>query len=186
MAGSASSFPSVPSRAEEPSIWLWAAVLASLVALAGSLYLSIGMGLRACPLCYYQRTFVMGVTAILVVGMFAKDLRPGVLSLLALPLAVAGLGVAGYHEFLVQSGALECPHGVMEFGSAPQQSLAILAVLTVLLTVDQMRQQALPAIAGAMVLGALLAFGGIMSSASACPNYEKLLNEDMCRPIRKA
>ena len=175
-----------PSASPEPSLWQWAATLVALAALAGSLYLSIGLGLKACQLCYYQRTFVMGVVAILVAGLFIKDLRPSIATLLALPLAVAGLAVAGYHEFLVQTGALECPHGVLGFGTAPEQSLIVLVLLTVLLIVDQLRQHALTAIFASVVLGALLAFSGIMSGGRACPDYNLPLDEDMCRPLKKS
>jgi len=50
----------------------WLLVLPPLMfaalALIGSLWLSVGMGLKACPLCLYQRTFVMGVVAVLGIG----------------------------------------------------------------------------------------------------------------------
>jgi disulfide bond formation protein DsbB len=85
---------------QEPSLWLWGAMMASLIALAGSLDLSLGMGLKACPLCLYQRTFIMGVVGVLAVGFFVKDLQPKVLCLLALPVAVAALGVAAFHCYL--------------------------------------------------------------------------------------
>ena len=174
-------------RALEPSFWQWTATLVSLAALAGSLYLTIGMGLKACPLCYYQRTFVMAVVAILVAGLFIKDLRPSVATLLSLPLAVAALAVAGYHEYLAQTGALECPHGLLGVGTAPEQSLAVLALLTILLIADQLRQQALTAIFASVVLGGLLAFSGIMSvGRGACPDYNLPLDEDMCRKPKQS
>jgi hypothetical protein len=37
-----------------------------------------------------------------------------------LPLAVAGLGVALFHEYLELTGKLECPSGVMGVGTAPR------------------------------------------------------------------
>lgn len=174
------------SASHEPSVWMWAAIMASLAALAGSLYLTLGMKLKPCPLCYYQRTFVMGVAAVLVVGLFVKEVRPSVISLLALPLAVAGLGVAVWHEFLVQNGTLECPRGVLEIGTAPQQSVAILALLTLLLIIDQIRVKAFAAMAATVVLGGLLAFSSIKSTKSAVPDYDLPLDEDMCRPVKKS
>lgn len=181
----------VSAASEEPSLWFWLAMLASLGALAGSLYLSIGLELKACPLCYYQRTFVMGVVAVLIVGLFVKDLRAGAITLLALPLAFGGLGVAGYHEYLVQTGVLECPAGVQfsdqfHLGTAPQQSLAAIGLLTLLLVIDQLRQGGVVGIFATMILGGLLAFGGIMSTSSACPKYENPVDQDMCRPLKKA
>lgn len=175
-----------PSASPEPSIWMWAAILVSLAALAGSLYLTLGMNLKPCPLCYYQRTFVMAVAAVLVVGLFVKELRSSVVSLLALPLAAAGLGVAAWHEFLVQNGTLECPHGVLQIGTAPQQSLAVLAVLTLLLILDQIRVKAFAGLAATIALGGLLAFSGIKSTKSAVPDYNLPLDEDMCRPLKKS
>ena len=50
-----------PFRSSEvPAILIWAPLLVALLAVTGSLWLSIGMKLKACPLCFYQRTFVMG------------------------------------------------------------------------------------------------------------------------------
>jgi hypothetical protein len=39
------------------SVVTWLALVAALVVSAGSLWLSLGMNLVACPLCFYQRTF---------------------------------------------------------------------------------------------------------------------------------
>lgn len=102
------------------------------VACAGSLYLSLGLGLKACPLCFYQRTFAFALVAVLLVGLSA-GLR-GKLNLLALPLAVAGLGVAAFHVSLVETGKLECPAGIAGLGTAPHQSLAafVLVLLPIL------------------------------------------------------
>jgi disulfide bond formation protein DsbB len=83
-----------------PVSLVWPSLLVALVALAGSLWLSVGMGLKACPLCFYQRTFVMGVVAVLGIGLLTGQRHRGVLNLLALPLAVAGFGVAAFHVFL--------------------------------------------------------------------------------------
>src|SRR5437868_5534791 len=110
-----------PSRAA--SFWSWAALLVALVALAGSLYLSLGMGLKACPLCFYQRTFVMGLVGVLGMGLLTKTGPSGRLGLLALPLAAAGLGVALFHVYLELAGRLECPQGLFGWGTAPKQSL---------------------------------------------------------------
>src|SRR5207302_2114468 len=117
------------SRDTAPFSLVWPSLLVALLALAGSLWLSIGMKLKACPLCLYQRTFVMGIVAVLGIGVLTGQRHRAVLNLLALPLAVAGLGVAVFHEYLELTGKLECPVGVMGIGTAPQQSLAALIVL---------------------------------------------------------
>src|SRR5436309_3284658 len=114
----------------------WFALLVALVALAGSLWLSLGMHLKACPLCFYQRTFVMGVVGVLVMGLLTGARHSGYVSLLALPLAAGGVAVAGFHEYLEATGKLECPKGIADLGTAPQQSLAAFALLFLVLLVD--------------------------------------------------
>src|SRR5436853_4078529 len=99
---------------------VWPSLLIALMVLAGSLWLSIGMKLKACPLCFYQRTFVMGVVAVLGIGLLTGGRHRAVLNLLTLPLAVAGLGVAVFHVYLELTGKLECPAGVLGIGTAPQ------------------------------------------------------------------
>ena len=164
-------------------------LLVALVALAGSLWLSVGMGLKACPLCFYQRTFVMGIVAILGIGVLTRDRHRPVLNLLALPQAVAGFGVAAFHVFLELTGKLECPSGVMGVGTAPQQSLAVLAVLLafVLMGVAWSRnahEPYWPPFAGAVVLGLLLAWGAVVSAPPMPPAPTKAYETplDMCRP----
>jgi disulfide bond formation protein DsbB len=182
-----------PAPSAAPVSLVWLPLLAALVALAGSLWLSIGMGLKACPLCFYQRTFVMGVVAVLGVGVLTGQRHRGVLNLLALPLAVAGFGVAVFHEYLELTGKLECPAGVMGIGTSPRQSLVALAVLLVLVAVGVVRSGNvgdfhLPAAVAALVLGLLLAWGAVASAPPMPPAptraYETPL--DICRPPFRA
>jgi disulfide bond formation protein DsbB len=176
------------------SVWTWLALLVALAGLAGTLWLSMGMGLKACPLCLYQRTFVMGVVGVLGVGLLTGVGRAAPLSLLALPLAVGGLGVAGFHEYLVQVGRLECPLGVQGVGTAPQQSLAAFALLTVVLIIDALVSRAATgsvglALVGGLVLGALFTVAEIKSApppAKATRPYELPVDQDGCRPPYRA
>lgn len=168
----------------------WRLVLPSLViavlALTGSLWLSVGMGLKACPLCLYQRTFVMGVVAVLGIGVLTGPSHRSVLNLLALPMAVAGFGVAVFHVFLELNGKLECPGGVMSIGTAPQQSLAVQAILLLLVFVGVARSKGccVPPSVGAVLLGLFLAGSAVVSAPPMPPvptkAYDKPL--DMCRP----
>ena len=151
--------------------------------------MSVGMGLKACPLCFYQRTFVMGIVAVLGIGVLTRERHRPVLNLLALPQAVAGFGVAAFHVFLELTGKLECPSGVMGVGTAPQQSLAALAVLlaVVLVGVALSRNAGetyWPPLAGAVVLGLLLAWGAVVSAPPMPPTPTKAYETplDMCRP----
>src|SRR5262245_9418060 len=76
-------------------LWNVLALVVALVAVGGTLWLSLGMGLKACPLCYYQRSFVMGAAAVLLLAQLTELRGSAVVSVLAMPLAVAGLGIAG-------------------------------------------------------------------------------------------
>jgi disulfide bond formation protein DsbB len=169
--------------------WAWAALAVALAGLAGSLALTWGMGLKACPLCFYQRTFMMSLVAVLGMGLIARAVGPDRLGFLALPLATAGLGVALFHVSLEVRGRLECPQGLLGLGTAPQQSLAVFVVLFALLVIDVLR--GLPqgaatwgALAGAVVLGGLLA----AASSTSNPPMQRPTPEtyarppDVCRP----
>jgi hypothetical protein len=178
-----------PSSGAAPLSLVWPPLLVALVALAGSLWLSVGMGLKACPLCFYQRTFVMGAAAVFGIGVLTGPAHRGVLNLLALPLTAAGFGVAAFHVFLELTGKLECPSGVMGIGTAPQQSLAALTVLLILVVVGVVRSgkvgasRSLAALV-AIVLGGLLAWGSVASSPPMPPAPTKAYETplDMCRP----
>jgi disulfide bond formation protein DsbB len=164
------------------SFWCWAALLLALAGLAGSLSLSLVLHLKPCPLCYYQRTLMMGLVAVLLTGLIAGA---GRLGLLALPLAVAGLGVASFHVYLEATGKLECPAGILSIGSAPQQSLALFAVLVLVLAIDVLRGPAgALGLIGTAILGAALAFAASTSNPPPPkpPTVEYTEPPDICRP----
>jgi hypothetical protein len=165
---------------------VWPSLLVALLALAGSLWLSIGMKLKACPLCFYQRTFVMGGVAVLGIGLLTGQRHRAVLNLLALPMAVAGFGVAVFHVFLELTGKLECPQGILGVGTAPQQSLAVLTLLLILVGVGVVQggkhnEARWTAPAAAVVLGLLLAWGSVASAPPSTPPKDYSIF-DMCRP----
>lgn len=151
----------------------WLALLIALAGLFGTLWLSIGMKLVPCPLCYYQRTFLMAVFGVLAVGLLSTARRyPGIAGLLALPLAAGGLSVAAYHVFYLENvKMMECPPGLFHLGTAPQQSLALLALLFAVLTADVVKRRlesGLASLLGAILVGALLG-GGAVYTASPMP-----------------
>ncbi|HEV3007053.1 MAG TPA: disulfide bond formation protein B, partial [Pirellulales bacterium] len=111
----------------------WVALVLATSAVAGSLWLSMGMSLKACPLCLYQRSFVMCALAVLVVGVLLGAAESALACVLALPAAVAGTVVAAFHVYLEWIGKLECPAGLFAMGTAPKQSLAVLVLLSGLL-----------------------------------------------------
>jgi disulfide bond formation protein DsbB len=172
-----------------PLSLIWPSLLVALLALAGSLWLSIGMKLKACPFCFYQRTYVMGVVAVLGTGLLTGRRHWATLNVLALPLVVAGLVVAVFHVYLELTGKLECPAGVLGIGTSPQQSLAVLIMLLVLVAVGVIRSRKVgephPAAAvAAVVLGLLLAWAAVASSPPMPPSPKQAYTAplDICRP----
>lgn len=159
--------PSSESPSALTSGLTWLGLLVGCVGTAGSLYLSLGMDLQPCPLCYYQRSFVMGTTAVLMLGLLSGTRRLVSVAGLALPLAIAGVGVAGFHVYLEATGKLECPKGILDIGSAPQQSLAALGSLALILLLATFPSlQPSGGVLGVflgLILGAGIAYGCIVS-----------------------
>ncbi len=157
-----------PSRT---TLWTWAAFLAALATLAGSLFLSVGMGLEACPLCFYQRTFVMAVVGVLAIGLLTGAGKVGhpTLGMLALPAAAGGVGVAVFHVYLEAVGKLECPLGIQGVGTAPQQALVAQAVvlaflLLVAVAPGSRRARGIMPLGCGLILGLLFAWAAIKSA----------------------
>src|SRR5438552_1180280 len=105
----------VPTTDEAPppapkSVLFWnvAALVVALAAVAGSVWLSLGKDLWACPLCYYQRAFVMSVAALLFMAQLTDVRGSAFTSVMAIPLAAAGLSIAGWHVYLEWNGKLVC------------------------------------------------------------------------------
>jgi len=114
------------------------AALANVVSLAlagvaatGSIYLSLALGLKARPLCFYQRSFAIAVLVVLGMLIWLEGLRSTRACLVTLPLAVSGLGVAAFHVYLVRNGKLECPPALFGWGDGPFQSLGVFVALAV-------------------------------------------------------
>jgi hypothetical protein len=182
--------------------WTCLALIAALVVSLGSIALSLdlpvtisdksinlGRNLKACPLCYYQRTFAFGAFAVLLIGLCTRARRTGAVGVMALPLAIAGVGIAGFHVYLEYTGKLECPKGLQEIGSAPQQSLAGLSVLTLLLLIDSLRNTSggsygVFTIFLALVLGGGFAYGSLETIATPPPLSKEAYDKppDGCRP----
>ncbi|MDS0281180.1 disulfide bond formation protein B [Haloarcula onubensis] len=73
------------------------ATLVALVATAGSLFLSLGLGLVPCRLCWYQR--ILMYPLVVVLGVAAVERRAAV-AWTALPLVGVGAAIAAYHSWL--------------------------------------------------------------------------------------
>jgi disulfide bond formation protein DsbB len=162
----------------------WAAFAVALLALGGSIFLSLGLNLKACPLCFYQRTFAMSLVAVLGTGLLLHGRAGLQISLLALPMATAGLGVAAFHEFLELRGTLECPLGLLGIGTAPQQSLAMFVVLFAILALDVVMQGRWVAFAGALAIGFALTVASCTTNPPmpAPPTQPYPSKPEICRP----
>jgi len=154
-----------PPAAEQPPapgpdlkiLWIRLALFIAVLGVLGSLHLSINMGLQACPLCYYQRTFMMAVAGILLFGMFLPGVPSAAVSVLALGPAAAGLCVAAMHVYYEWNGALECPKGASGVLPVPQESLAVFLLLVGMLVGDLVhRRMFLLQGVGAILLGVVL------------------------------
>jgi disulfide bond formation protein DsbB len=176
-----------PSGAGTASSLAWVTLGVALVAAAGGLALSLALGLKPCALCFYQRSFALALVAVLAVGLVTRGVRTEVLTLLALPLAGAGLGVAAFHVSLELRGKLECPAGFFGLGTAPQQSLAIFAIASVLLLVDVLRGLRAGAVGPtglllALVLTGAMVWAACVSNPPAAVLYDYDKPPDICRP----
>lgn len=122
-------------------LWTRLAFFVSVVGVVGSLYLSLQMELKACPLCFYQRAFIMAVAAILGFGLSMPGVPRAALAPLALAPALAGGFVAAWHTYKVVDGTLECPPGITGVLLAPHDSLVVYGLLAILLLVDLFHQR---------------------------------------------
>jgi hypothetical protein len=183
--------PAAPPIHDDPvsTGWTWVALILALIGSAGTLYLSIGehltfgMDLDPCPLCFYQRTFMLAVAAVLLVGLFAGAQRSGYLSMITMPLTVAGLAIATIQVVMETNDELSCPKGALvqldeEFrakddlhatlekhDSPPRESLAIFALLFLVQVLDLLRSGS----RGGFSWGGLLAgiiIGGLLAAGA--------------------
>jgi disulfide bond formation protein DsbB len=184
--------PAAQASAAVCPCWLWAALALSVAGSLGSLLLTWAQGLTACPLCFYQRVFIMTAAGSLALGVLLPELRPGRASLFALPSAMGGFAVAVFHVNLVRTGALECPNGFFDLGVAPLQSLVVFVLLLAVLAGDMIQARkagfGIPAIGlGASLLGLVFAVALIYSGPPP-PNpasFDYTRDPIVCRPAKK-
>ena len=85
----------------------------ALAATAGSLFFSEVMELPPCVLCWYQRIAMYPLIVIIAAGIIMKDAR---MKFYALPLCLAGLAVAVYHNLLyygiIPESITPCTQGI--------------------------------------------------------------------------
>ena len=136
---------SMPGQTKAERDWylLFACWLIATVSALGSLFFSDVMGFAPCVLCWYQRIALFPLVLILPMGLFPFDAKA---AKFALPLSVAGLLTAVYHNLLyagvIPKSIQPCSQGVsctekyielFGFLSIPLLSLLAFAAMTVLL-----------------------------------------------------
>jgi len=169
-----------PRPRQSPLTWL--ALLLALAAVAGAGALSLALRKKACPLCIAQFAFVTGSAAILLFGIFSRELPRGVPSLLALPTTIAGVAISLLQSTYVARGTHECPPGVWDLGSAPQQSLAVLGLLASLLVLDLVACGRMIGMTLGSMVGAAIALLFVLAAPeSTGPDYTRPIHEDVCR-----
>jgi disulfide bond formation protein DsbB len=107
-----------------PRLLLAVATVVAAVATAGSLFLSLGLGLTPCRLCWYQR--ILMYPLVVVLGVAAVERRPGV-ARTVLPLSVFGLGLAAYHSWL-QVTQTTCSIGVVSCATVQYRLAGLLTI----------------------------------------------------------
>jgi hypothetical protein len=156
------SSPTPPQPTSHPvtGLVVWTALLAALVAALGSIWLSLGMELKPCPLCYYQRACIFCVVAVLMIGMVAQERSAGLVALMGLGPAAAAVGLGAFHNYLEYTHKLECPAGIANIGTAPQQALVAEGVVLLILLLASIPRffTALISLILGVVLGALMIF----------------------------
>ena len=146
-------------------LWTRCALFVAVIGVLGSLHLSLSMDLKACPLCFYQRAVIMSAAGVLAFGAFLPGMPTAALTVLALPAAFAGTGIAVWHTYLDATGVLECPAGVTGLLTAPQESLIVFVLLIAFLLGDLFhRQKYVVQGIGAILLGVVFSMTSIKST----------------------
>lgn len=117
------------SRAAKPGdILPYLAWVIALLSTVGSLFFSEVMGLPPCVLCWYQRIAMYPLVLIIAVGILTRD---GRMRAYALPLALAGLGLAVYHNLLYYGVVPESLTPCSEGASCTERQIEWLGFVTI-------------------------------------------------------
>lgn len=112
-----------PTRPSTGWVWLSAAWAVALVSTFAALFIGEVMGMTPCQLCWYQRILMFPLAVILGMAAFGNDRRGAVY---ALPLALGGVAVAGYHTALIAGWV---PQWWIPCGAGPSCSNQKLVIL---------------------------------------------------------
>lgn len=137
--------PNTDSKIDTPWMLLFLCWLLASISTLGSLFFSYVMEFAPCVLCWYQRICLFPLVLILPAGLFPFDKK---VVTFALPLAIAGLLIAAYHNLLyagiIPPSIAPCTRGVsctekymdlFGFLSIPMLALLSFAAITTLLII---------------------------------------------------
>jgi disulfide bond formation protein DsbB len=109
-------------------LWAYPAWVMALLATVGSLFFSEVMGLPPCVLCWYQRVAMYPLVLIIATGIVTRD---GRMRAYALPLCLAGLAVAVYHNLLYYGVIPESLTPCSEGASCTERQIEWLGFVTI-------------------------------------------------------
>jgi disulfide bond formation protein DsbB len=109
-------------------LWAYAAWVIALLATVGSLFFSEVMGLPPCALCWYQRIAMYPLVFVIAAGIILRDAR---VRAYALPLCLAGLGLAAYHNLLYYGVIPETLTPCSEGASCTERQIEWLGFVTI-------------------------------------------------------
>ena len=158
------------------------ALVLAIAAAAGSLYFTLEMGHKTCTLCFYQRAFAFALVGVLTTGMLAFRDRAARVCLLALPVAIGGLGVAAFTSYLGmtdwprqnENWYLACPMGIEGYGTTSQQSLVAFGAAALVLLIGAVGEVKVSGHGGlSLIAGLALGVGAAYGSIIANPPVEQ-------------
>jgi disulfide bond formation protein DsbB len=110
------------------AVWLYIAWMIALAGMVGSLFFSEVMQYPPCVLCWYQRIALYPLVFVIGAGIILSDVR---VKYYALPLCLAGLAIAFYHNLLyygiIPESISPCTQGV----SCTAAQLELLGFITI-------------------------------------------------------
>ena len=128
-------------------VLLYVAWFIALTGMVGSLFFSEVMQMPPCALCWYQRIAMYPLVFVIATGILLRDSR---VNLYALPLCLAGLAIAIYHNLLyygiIPESIGPCTEGVpcnavqlewFGFITIPMMGLAAFASMALCLLADK-------------------------------------------------
>lgn len=177
--------PLPETRPDLKILWTRCALFVAVVGVLGSLHLSLSMELKACPLCFYQRAFIMSAAAVLGFGLFLPGVPIAGQTVLALAPACAGFFMAGAHSRLVWVGVMECPTGITGALRAPEESLLIHLLLVLFLLGDLFHRRCYVMQGlGAVLMGLVFCLTCLNATPpSPTPTAPYTTQLDICRKI---